>query len=68
MWLNLETNLPVRNEMFGYNTLLGSHYDKYYVDYVTWEVGNKSIPADVFVPKGVQYNPSLCIVLASSIL
>lgn len=25
--------LPVHYEMMGYNTLLGSHYDKYLVDY-----------------------------------
>ena len=24
---------PVRYEMMGYDSLLGSHYDKYYVDY-----------------------------------
>ena len=24
---------PVRYEMHGYNTLFGSHYDKYYLDY-----------------------------------
>lgn len=25
--------VPVRYEMRGYNTLLGSHYDHYYIDY-----------------------------------
>jgi len=25
--------IPVRYEMRGYNTLLGSHYDHYYLDY-----------------------------------
>ena len=27
------TAVPVRYEMFGYDSLLGSHYDKYYIDY-----------------------------------
>ena len=27
---------PVRYEMMGYDSLLGSHYDKYYVDYKTF--------------------------------
>ena len=25
--------IPVRYEMFGYDSLLGSHYDKYYLEY-----------------------------------
>ncbi|XP_035849037.1 digestive cysteine proteinase 2 [Sander lucioperca] len=28
-----EPSTPLHYEMMGYNTLLGSHYDKYYVDY-----------------------------------
>lgn len=28
-----DTAIPVRYEMRGYNTLLGSHYDHYYLEY-----------------------------------
>ncbi|XP_055628092.1 digestive cysteine proteinase 1 [Toxorhynchites rutilus septentrionalis] len=38
--------IPVRYEMKGYNTLLGSHYDHYYLDYDSYE--HQDIPADVF--------------------
>jgi len=31
-----EINIPVRYEMKGYNSLLGSHYDHYYLDYTTF--------------------------------
>ena len=34
LWQSVATELPVRYEMFGYDSLLGSHYDKYYIDYV----------------------------------
>ena len=43
---------PVRYEMMGFDSLLGSHFDKYIVDYATYEEPGK-IPADKFdVPKG----------------
>lgn len=41
--------IPVRYEMKGYNTLLGSHYDHYYLDYDSYE--HQDIPADVFQVK-----------------
>lgn len=41
--------IPVRYEMKGYNTLLGSHYDHYYLDYESYE--HQDIPADVFQVK-----------------
>lgn len=43
--------LPVRYEMLGYDTLLGSHYDKYVMEYYTYE----PVPPDptVFdIPEG----------------
>ena len=52
MYVATKTGNPVRYVMKGYDTLLGSHYDKYYLDYKnyhntkipdkTWEV-NKSM-------------------------
>ena len=33
LWVSADQNVPVRYEMMGYDSLLGSHYDKYYVDY-----------------------------------
>ncbi|XP_055905890.1 digestive cysteine proteinase 1 [Eupeodes corollae] len=38
--------IPVRYEMKGYNTLLGSHYDHYYLDYETYTID--TIPNEVF--------------------
>ncbi|XP_050552147.1 digestive cysteine proteinase 2 [Spodoptera frugiperda] len=39
--------IPVRYEMKGYNSLLGSHYDHYYIDYVDYDV--EDIDPNVFV-------------------
>ncbi|KAL8220712.1 UNVERIFIED_CONTAM: hypothetical protein K2H54_053090 [Gekko kuhli] len=39
---------PVHYEMKGYNTLLGSHYDKYEIDYTDY---SNSFPASIFVLK-----------------
>ncbi len=33
MFVEAATGKPKRYEMHGYNTLTGSHYDKYYLDY-----------------------------------
>ncbi|XP_053668625.1 digestive cysteine proteinase 1 [Anopheles marshallii] len=41
--------IPVRYEMKGYNTLLGSHYDHYYLDYASYD--HQDIPEDVFEVK-----------------
>ena len=46
MWVDSETSAPVRYEMMGYDTLLGSHYDKYYLDYSNFQ--NKTLNASVF--------------------
>ena len=32
-YINSVTGAPLYYEMFGYDSLLGSHYDKYYVEY-----------------------------------
>lgn len=46
--------IPVRYEMKGYNTLLGSHYDHYYLDYD--EYSHEDIDNDVFeIPEGFYY-------------
>lgn len=37
---------PVHYEMLGYDTLLGSHYDKYEVDYIDY--APQMPPPDVF--------------------
>uniref|UniRef100_T1GHQ4 Peptidase C1A papain C-terminal domain-containing protein n=1 Tax=Megaselia scalaris TaxID=36166 RepID=T1GHQ4_MEGSC len=43
--------IPVRYEMKGYNTLLGSHYDHYYLDYD--EYSHEDIDNEVFeIPEG----------------
>ncbi|KAH8354079.1 hypothetical protein KR084_006631 [Drosophila pseudotakahashii] len=38
--------IPVRYEMRGYNTLLGSHFDHYYLDYDSYD--HDDIPNEVF--------------------
>jgi len=42
----LKVPVPVRYEMKGYNTLLGSHYDHYYLDYDWYAIDTPS--PDVF--------------------
>ena len=47
LWQSVATQLPVRYELMGYDNLLGSHYDKYYIDYVHIDV-EKSLDDAVF--------------------
>lgn len=46
--------IPVRYEMKGYNNLLGSHYDHYYLDYNQYEPTD--IPNTVFELSNGMYN------------
>ncbi|XP_056019981.1 digestive cysteine proteinase 1-like [Ostrea edulis] len=39
MWVDSKSQAPVRYEMMGYDTLLDSHYDKYYLDYTNYTAG-----------------------------
>lgn len=49
--------IPVRYEMRGYNTLLGSHYDHYYLDYDSYE--HNDIPNEIFeLDDGQLFNAS----------
>ncbi|KAK9394698.1 digestive cysteine proteinase 2-like [Crotalus adamanteus] len=44
--------LPVHYEMKGYNTLLGSHYDKYEIDYISY---SHSFSSSIFnLPPGIK--------------
>ena len=36
-YVDANTKAPVHYEMFGYDTLLGSHFDKYLVDYYNFD-------------------------------
>jgi hypothetical protein len=36
LWTNAESGVPIRYEMLGYDSLIGSHYDQYIVDYATF--------------------------------
>jgi len=47
LWQSTVTQLPVRYEMMGYDNLLGSHYDKYYIDYIHVDV-EKSFDDAIF--------------------
>ncbi|KAL4237142.1 hypothetical protein ACF0H5_005522 [Mactra antiquata] len=46
MWVNPDSNSPVRYEMMGFDSLLGSHFDKYLMDY--FEYNTSPIPASTF--------------------
>lgn len=53
MVTGLKEAIPIRYEMRGFNTLLGSHYDHYYLDYDWFSYEKPS--ADVFeVTKSMQ--------------
>lgn len=49
--------IPVRYEMRGYNTLLGSHYDHYHLDYNSY--AHDDIPDDVFEVDQSEFTISL---------
>ena len=50
MWVERSSNHPVRYEMQGFDSLLGSHYDKYYLEYDGYST---DFSDDVFkVPQG----------------
>ena len=50
-----ELDLPVRYEMMGYDTLLGSHYDKYYLDYNMESYKPEPTPDKMFNVSGKIY-------------
>ena len=49
MFVNTATGEPLYYEMIGYDSLLGSHYDKYYVEY--FKFSKAAISPDVFAIK-----------------
>ena len=55
LWQSVSTQLPVRYEMFGYDNLLGSHYDKYYIDYIHVDV-QKSLDDAIFTTPASEYS------------
>lgn len=46
----IDSRDPVRYEMIGYDSLLGSHYDKYYVDYNVFKACQSLPDEDFHVP------------------
>ncbi|CAG9131173.1 unnamed protein product [Plutella xylostella] len=74
MWVKYKKSLrgdavaiPVRYEMKGYNTLLGSHYDHYYIDYAEYDVDeidptvfqvDSGLPCGSFPGPGLQHAAS----------
>lgn len=46
---NTKTGAPIRYEIVGYDTLLGSHYDRYYFDYTKY-IPVKSFSGKIFTP------------------
>ncbi|XP_041358235.1 digestive cysteine proteinase 2-like isoform X2 [Gigantopelta aegis] len=54
MWVEVGTRKPVRYMMMGYDSLLGSHFDKYILDYSSNFISNKPIPEQQFaVPENL---------------
>ncbi|XP_059155081.1 digestive cysteine proteinase 1-like [Physella acuta] len=49
-WASADDLTPIRYEMMGYDSLMGSHYDKYYVDYTRWESPAAFTDEDFAVP------------------
>ncbi|CAF3433511.1 unnamed protein product [Rotaria sp. Silwood1] len=45
-YINAETKHPIHYEMFGYDTLIGSHFDKYTIDYYNYD--EEPIDANLF--------------------
>jgi hypothetical protein len=45
-YVSSKTGLPVFYEMIGYDSLLGSHYDRYYIEYFTFSTA--PIPSSIF--------------------
>ncbi len=45
-YINADTKHPVHYEMFGYDTLIGSHFDKYTIDYYNYD--ENSIDSSLF--------------------
>ncbi|KAK3803950.1 hypothetical protein RRG08_059813 [Elysia crispata] len=52
-WASAEDNRPMRYEMMGYDSLIGSHYDKYYVDYESFVAPAVFTDKDFSVPAGM---------------
>ena len=53
-WSSVENDFPLRYEMMGYDSLLGSHFDKYYVDYDSYVV-NPVFTDEDFAPPASKY-------------
>ncbi|BFY99921.1 hypothetical protein BsWGS_02961 [Bradybaena similaris] len=52
-WSTVPDNSPVRYEMMGYDSLIGSHFDKYYVDYLRYESPTQFTRDDFALPQNV---------------
>ncbi|GFN76052.1 counting factor associated protein d [Plakobranchus ocellatus] len=52
-WSSTADDRPLRYEMMGYDSLLGSHYDKYFVDYDSWVSPAVFTAEDFAVPGGM---------------
>jgi C1A family cysteine protease len=52
-WATIPLNEPVRYEMLGYDSLLGSHFDKYYVDYLSFQSPAQFSANDFTVPSNL---------------
>ena len=48
MWVAADDQAPVRYEMMGFDSLIGSHYDKYVLDYTMYNTD--AVPASTFEP------------------
>lgn len=53
LWTSVKSSAPVRYEMMGYDSLLGSHYDKYVLDYTSYKANVSFDDAAFAVPKNM---------------
>ena len=49
-WWSEDEQRPFRYVMYGYDSLIGSHYDKYYIEYDNWQLSYNFSDAD-FTPE-----------------
>jgi hypothetical protein len=54
LYINSKTGEPLFYEMIGYDTLLGSHYDRYYIEYFNFKLDDIS-PSVFSLPTSITF-------------
>ena len=61
MWIDQKSQHPVLYEMMGYDSLMGSHYDKYYLEYTSYVSG--PLQPQLFNMSVCKYSPVKCVLV-----